>query len=219
MKHLHRFTSLLLILLFVLQAMPLSAQNEWKLKTDKDGVQVYMRGEESSSYKTVKTVCTLKTSLSSVAAILLDVTRTPEWVYGTKACKLLKQESPTTLYYYAEMGMPWPVSNRDFIIRIAMSQHPQTQVITVTATNLPTYIPPQDGIVRIQRSSGLWTISPLPNGQVRVEYVLQVDPGGSLPASIVNMFSYNGPFQSFKNLFAQVKKDPYPSAHLPFIVN
>lgn len=209
----------LFILLCALHSLPLFAQNDWKLKTDKEGVQVFMRGEESSSYKSVKTVCTLKTSLSSVAAILLDVTRTPEWVYGTKACKLLKQESATTLYYYAEMGMPWPVSNRDFIIRISMSQHPQTRVITVTATNMPTYIPPKDGIVRIQRSSGLWTIAPVANGQVRVEYVLQVDPGGNLPASIVNMFSYNGPYQSFRNLFTQVKKEPYPNARLPFISN
>jgi hypothetical protein len=193
------------------------AQDGWKLKTDKDEVQVYMKAEENSSYKSVKTVTTMRTTLSAVSAILLDVLKTPDWVYGTKQCSLLKKESPTSLYYYAEMGMPWPVSNRDFVIRISLSQNPQTKVVTVIATNLPTYIPEKDGIVRIQRSSGRWTISPVGNGMVRVEYILQIDPGGSLPASIVNMFSYNGPFQSFKNLRVQVNKPEYAKAQLPFI--
>lgn len=194
------------------------AQGDWKLKTDKDDVQVYMKAEDNSSYKSVKTVTTLHTSLSAVSAILLDVLKTPDWVYGTKQCSLLKKESPTSLYYYAEMGMPWPVSNRDFVIRISLSQNPQSKIVTVLATNLPTYIPEKDGIVRIQKSSGKWTISPVGNGMVRVEYILQIDPGGSLPASIVNMFSYNGPFQSFKNLRTQVNKPEYAKAQLPFII-
>jgi hypothetical protein len=208
-------------LLMVFTAMMLCvdslAQDGWKLKTDKDEVQVYMKAEETSSYKSVKTVTTMRTTLSAVSAILLDVLKTPDWVYGTKQCSLLKKESPTSLFYYAEMGMPWPVSNRDFVIRISLSQNPQTKVVTVIATNLPTYIPEKDGIVRIQRSSGRWTISPVGNGMVRVEYILQIDPGGSLPASIVNMFSYNGPFQSFKNLRLQVNKPEYAKAQLPFI--
>lgn len=195
------------------------AQDGWKLKTDKDGVQVYQREEATTNYKTVKAICTLKTSLATVATILLDVMRTPEWVYGTKACSLLKQDSPTSLYYYAEMGMPWPVSNRDFIIHIVLSQHPQSKIITVTATNQPSFIPPKKDIVRIQQSSGKWTISPMANGMVRVEYILQVDPGGTLPASLVNMFSYNGPFQSFRNLQKQVNKEPYRNSKLSFIQN
>lgn len=70
------------------------AQDGWKLKTDKDEVQVYMKAEESSSYKSVKTVTTMRTTLSAVSAILLDVLKTPDWVYGTKQCSLLKKNPP-----------------------------------------------------------------------------------------------------------------------------
>ena len=217
MKISRTISSLLIVITALMISVDSLAQDGWKLKTDKDEVQVYMKAEETSSYKSVKTVTTMRTTLSAVSAILLDVLKTPDWVYGTKQCSLLKKESPTSLYYYAEMGMPWPVSNRDFVIRISLSQNPQTKVVTVIATNLPTYIPEKDGIVRIQRSSGRWTISPAGNGMVRVEYILQIDPGGSLPASIVNMFSYNGPFQSFKNLRVQVNKPEYARAQLPFI--
>ena len=210
-----RFVLLLVLLAAALLAQ---AQDAWKLKKDEDGVQVYMQTKEGSPFKIVKTVTVLNTTLTKVAAVLLDVMKTPEWVYGTKTCSILKQESPQVVYYYAEIEMPWPASNRDFAIRISMSQNPQTKVITVLAENQPTFTPEKKGLVRIQHSAGKWTISPAGAGKVRVEYVLQVDPGGSLPAGIVNMFSYEGPFESFRSLQRQVDKPAYANVKIPFIV-
>lgn len=208
----------LLALALLLSVQGLWAQDSWKLKKDEDGVQVYMQAKEGSPFKIVKTVTVLNTTLTKVAAVLLDVLKTPEWVYGTKTCSILKQESPQVVYYYAEIDMPWPASNRDFAIRISMSQNPQTKVITVLAENQPTFTPEKKGLVRIQQSAGKWTISPAGAGKVRVEYVLQVDPGGSLPAGIVNMFSYDGPFESFRNLQRQVDKPAYANVKIPFIL-
>lgn len=203
----------------VLMAAPLllAAQEPWKLKKDEDGVQLYTQNVPGSPYKRIKTVTTLPTTLTKVSAVLLDVMRTPDWVYGTKTCQLLKEESPSSLFYYAEMGMPWPASNRDFIIKISLSQHPVTRIITVLAENQPNYLPAKKGIVRIQQSSGRWQIIPLPNQMIRVEYVLEVDPGGVLPATLVNMFSYQGPFESFKNLKKQVTLPQYAGVNFPFV--
>lgn len=209
------FLSLLLGTLFFTTGI--LAQTGWKLKTDKDGVQVYLQTGGTASFKPVKTVTVVSASLTKVAAVLLDVMRTPEWVYGTKLCSILKQESPASLYYYAEISMPWPVKNRDFIIKISMSQHEQTKVITVLAENKPDYLPVKSNLVRIQHSAGRWTITPLPDGKVKIEYVLEVDPGGILPASIVNMFSFDGPFRSFKHLQERVNLPAYTNAKFAFI--
>jgi hypothetical protein len=196
-----------------------SAQNQWMLKTDEADIQLYTRTVPSSPYKALKTVCTLQTTLTSVAAVLLDVMRTPEWVYGTSTCSVLKQESPSVVYYYAEMGMPWPVANRDFIVKISMMQDPVTKVITVLAENQPDFIPEKKKLVRVQNSSGKWQITPLQDGRVRVEYQLYVDPGGSVPATLVNLFSGKGPFESFRNLKKQVTLKEYSNARIPFIIN
>jgi hypothetical protein len=205
------------ILFFVLLSGSMPAQESWKLKSNKDGIQLYTQTLDDSPIKPIRTVCTLQTTLTRVAAVLLDVNRTPEWVYGTKACSLLRQESPTVIYYYAEMGLPWPASNRDFIIRISLSQNEQTKAVVVRAENLPTYLPEKKGIVRIQKSSGEWLVTPLPGGLVRVQYTLQVDPGGSLPSGLVNMFAGDGPVESFKNLRNQVRKPQYDHVSFPFV--
>ncbi len=208
-----------LIFLLISVAFRSSAQHQWVLKTDEAGIQLYTRTVPSSPYKALKTVCTLQTTLTSVAAVLLDVMRTPEWVYGTSSCSILKQESPSVVYYYAEMGMPWPVANRDFIVKISMTQDPVTKVITVLAENQPDFIPEKKKLVRIQNSSGKWQIAPLSDGRVRIEYQLFVDPGGSVPATLVNLFSGKGPFESFRNLKRQVALKEYRNANIPFILN
>jgi hypothetical protein len=167
----------------------------------------------------VKAVGVVEASMSRIAYVLMDVKTTKEWVYGTKVCTLLKQMTPSDLIYYSEVDLPWPVSNRDFIIRITLTQDPKTRVMTIVAENMPTYISEKNGIIRIQRSSGLWHITPVDATHVRVEYTLQVDPGGWIPAWLVNMVASTGPYQSFIGLRKQVKKEKYRDARLEGITD
>jgi hypothetical protein len=193
------------------------AQNEWTLKQDKEGIKVYTKNIENSAFKTVKTVCTIDASLSRLTAVLMDIDGTTDWVYATKSCKILKQSSPSELYYYSEVNIPWPVSNRDFIVRLAVYQDYKTKAVTVLGENKPTYLPENKDIVRIPKSYSKWLITPLSNGKVQIEYVLEVDPGGTVPPWLINMFATKGPFESFQKLRTQVKKSIYNNVSLPFV--
>ncbi|MFT3680788.1 MAG: START domain-containing protein [Ferruginibacter sp.] len=192
------------------------SQKDWTLKVDKEGIKIYTKITENSPFKAVKTTCTIDAPLSRVAAVLMDINSTADWVYATKKCSVLKQVSASELIYYSEVEAPWPVSNRDFIVRLWITQDAKTKTVSVLSENKPDHLPENKGIVRIRKSHSQWTMEPLPNGQVKVEFMLQVDPGGSLPAWIINMFATKGPFESFKKLREQVKKDKYKTS-LPFI--
>lgn len=194
-------------------------QQNWKLQINKEGIKVYTSLSEQSPFKAVRTIGNVQTSMSQLALVLMDVSNTEEWVYGAKNPKLITQFTPTDLVYYAEASLPWPMSNRDFIIRITMTQDPVTKIVTMTTQNLPKYIPEKKGTVRIQRSFGLWKLTPLKQGMVQVEYTLQVDPGGFLPAWLVNLFASNGPFQSLKGLRDEVKLPKYQQAKLVGIMD
>lgn len=195
----------------------LAQQKGWKLHSEKDGVQVFTQPVSNSAFRAVKAVGLVETSMSRLAYVLMDVKTTREWVFGTKVCTLLKQMTPADLIYYSEVDLPWPASNRDFIIRITLTQDPRTRVVTIIAENMPRYVPEKKGIVRIQQSSGIWHITPIDKDHVRVEYTLQVDPGGLIPAWLVNMVASTGPYQSFIGLRKQVKKEKYRDARLPGI--
>ena len=195
------------------------SQNDWILKTDKEGIKLYTKNMQNSSLNESKTVCVIDASLGRITAVLLDINRSADWVYATKNAALLKQLNPLELYYYSEIEVPWPASNRDFIVHMTVSQDEKTKAVSIAGENKPTYLPTVKNISRIQQLHTKWLIVPLQNGKVLIEYYLQVDPGGIVPAWLINMFSTKGPFETFKNLRLQVKKDIYDKMVVPSIKN
>ncbi|HEX3934619.1 MAG TPA: hypothetical protein VHW43_08055, partial [Puia sp.] len=65
---------------------------------------------------------------------------------------------------------------------------------------LKDFLPEKKGLVRIPRSMAVWNISQKSDKVIHVQYILQIDPGGCLPAWIANMFASKGPMESFGNL-------------------
>ena len=205
--------------LFLFLSLHSFSQDGWDLKLDKEGIRVYTKILDNSPFKAVRTVCTIDASLNQVMAVLLDIPGSVNWLYATKSCSVLKQISPSEIIYYSEIEVPWPVNNRDFVVRIKVTQDEKTKVVTMVGENKPTYLPENKNIVRIQKSSAKWVIVPLSKNQVKLEYILQVDPGGSVPAWLINMFATKGPYESFKNLREQVKKPAYSYVSFPFLKN
>lgn len=191
----------------------------WKLKVEKEGITIYTRTLPDSRFNAVKVECTLPATLSQFVAVILDVNSGDQWEYSTKSSVLLKQVSPSELYYYSEVSVPWPVSNRDFIAHLKAVQDPNTRVVTIYGPTVPDYIPEKKDIVRVLRSEGKWIISPVAGNYVKVEYTLRVDPGGNVPPWLINMFATKGPYESFKKLKIHLQKPVYVQARLPFIVN
>lgn len=195
------------------------AQESWKLNTEKDGVRVYTKSILTSKIKALKIETVLNASATQLVAVIMDVEKGKEWVYSTKSCVLVKQVSPSELYYYSEVVLPWPAQNRDFIAHIIVTQNPSTKVITVDAPCVTGYVPEKANIVRIQQSLGKWIITPLSKNQVKIEYTLAVDPAGSIPAWLVNLVASQGPLETFKNLRTQLQKQEYKNITLSYIID
>lgn len=196
-----------------------SAQPNWELRTEKKDIKVYTRTFPDSKYKAIKVELILQTTLSRLVTVLLDIKTAPEWVYATKSAILLKQVSPAELIYYSEVRLPWPISNRDFIAHLITTQDPHTRVVTILGPTMNDYVPEKKDIVRVRRSEGKWTLTPVDGNHIRVEYTLQTDPGGDIPAWLFNLFVTKGPLESFEHLKTQLDKPLYNDGRLPFIVD
>lgn len=123
------------------------------------------------------------------------------------------------MYYYSEVDIPWPISNRDFIAHLTVSQDPQTKVVTISGPTEANYLPVKPNIVRVNHSNGKWILTPAKNNIVHIDYTLEVDPGGTIPVWLVNLFATSGPVETFKKMKEQVKKTQYVNANLSFIDN
>ncbi len=193
-------------LLVTIRIIPVFAQDDWKLQKDKDGIKVYSGSYPDSKIRAIKVVATYEATPAAVANLVMDINTATDWVSHLKSSSLLKRVSQDELYYYAEVSLPWPVANRDFVAHLTRNLNAQTGAITIDGPAVAGYMPEKKGIVRINNSTGKWTITPLENNQVRVEYVLHVDPAGALPSWLVNMFSGEAPMQIFENLKLELKK-------------
>lgn len=209
------------VLLFLLLAPGAMAQTTegWVLKDNDNGVRIFTRDVENSKVKAIKVECQFEATLSQLVAVLMDVHSSEEWLYHTSSNYIVKQVSPSEIYYYSMVVMPWPISNRDFIAHLIASQDAITKVVTINAFCIADMVPAKPGVVRIANSKGKWVLTPVNNSQVKVVYTLHADPGGSIPAWLTNLFVTQGPRQSFKNLKIHLQKPVYKNIKLPYIVN
>jgi hypothetical protein len=211
--------SLLSALFFIYPLHFVVAQEDWKLRDEKEGIKIYMRSVAGSDIKALKVSFSIQATMSQMAAVILDVATTDQWVYSTRSCTLLKQISPQEVVYHSEINVPWPASNRDFIARIRVTQDPVTRIMTVESFNEPSYVPEKDGVVRVPHADGKWTIKPAAPSQLHVEYMLHIDPGGAIPAWLINLFATKGPFESFRNMREHIRKPAYQRVHIPFVAD
>jgi hypothetical protein len=137
-------------------------------------------------------------------------------VYNDKYSKLLKTVAPNELIYYSEVNVPWPCTNRDYIAHLKVTQAP-TGAVTIASHAEPDYVPAKDGIVRVRSSNATWTMTAMGGGKIKIDYVLQFDPAGEVPAWLTNMFVTKGPFETFDQLQKRMDMPAYKNAHFDFI--
>lgn len=194
-------------------------ENGWALRKESDGIKVYTRKSPGVTVKEVRVTGTFPSSLSSIVSILQDKQSHPSWIYHCKSAKELKRISDLEQYCYQEISLPWPCENRDLVTHYQIKQDSSTKVVHIYVSGAPNYIPPVDGLVRIQSVSAQWTITPKGPKNTAVEYVVNVDPGGNIPTWLINMGVMEGPYETLINMKAKLQEPKYALATLSFIKN
>jgi hypothetical protein len=202
--------------ILIFASAQMQAQTVWEQKKDKNGIKVFTANQGNSNYKSVRVECTVNAKFSQLIAFLFDIEKHKEWVYNTKSAQLCKRVSDSELIYYSEVTAPWPFSNRDFVAHLKVSQR-SPGLLTIESHAEPGYLPYKKSCVRILNSDSYWTITAQSNNTLKLDYVIRFDPGGSIPAWLINLFITEGPYETFKNLRERVKSPAYQNAHYSFI--
>ncbi|MEK7256997.1 MAG: START domain-containing protein [Bacteroidota bacterium] len=190
---------------------------EWQLKRKSGGVEVYTREAEDSPFKELKFLATFEASLSSIAAILNDVEHYDEWVYKSSEAELIKKVNDREMYYYERFDFPWPLDDRDVVAWTQVWQDPKTLALH-SKTNSAHWLRKElDDVVRIKKMEIEWIFTPIGNGKIRSEYYLKTDPGGSLPAWLVNLAADQGPLQTMIDFKEMLKTEKFKDAKLAFV--
>jgi hypothetical protein len=182
------------------------SQYKWKLSKDKDGIKVFLAENPKSKFKSIKVECTLQGNFDKLISVLTNVDHLKDWVYNTKTSYLIKKITPHDLYYYTETSIPWPMTNRDAVVHLRVMKDSLQRFVKISAVSEPLFIPERDNKVRIPRSNVNWYVTMPTKNTITIIYTFEADPGGNLPAWVVNSFADKGPYESFKKLSELLKK-------------
>ena len=194
-----------LLFLIIITSLTTTAQKKWKLTREQEGIKIFTAADTATKFKSVRVQCVFEGTISKLMGILRDVKAYDRWIYKTKQAYILKQVNTSDFVYYLETNMPWPVKNRDGIYHLKMNYDSANGKLDVSGASEPTLSPAKENLIRISAIQTGWHVTET-NKHIAIDYFFEVDPGGSLPAWVANMFADKGPFETFKQLAVLLKK-------------
>lgn len=164
-----------------------SAQaDDWQLVYDDEDVSVARRDYQGSELDEVRGVVRVKATLNAVMALLKDAPFNREWVYRSGGASILEDAGYPMAYVYGVVDAPFPMSDRDTVVRFDYEQDPGTKEITVNISNFPDFIPVKAEYIRVPKIGGHWHLKPERDGWVEIRYQIYGDPGGWIPVWMAN---------------------------------
>lgn len=195
-----------------------SLEAEWTIQRSEDGIDVYTRPEPASQFEAVRAVMTLDdVRLSSLVALISDTQACSRLESRCVEAETLDTIDQTESVVYRYNNMPFPVRDRDMVLRLKWYQQPDSLNVNVVISNVTGFLPEKKRRVRMPKVNLGWKFVPLPDGFVEVSSEGHIEPGANLPAWILNQFLVSAPFKTMEAVASIVREPLYRDAELSFI--
>ncbi|MDG0997541.1 MAG: START domain-containing protein [Gammaproteobacteria bacterium] len=195
-----------------------SLEAEWTIQRSEDGIDVYTRPESASQFEAVRAVMTLDdVRLSSLVALISDTQACSRLESRCVEAETLDTIDQTESVVYRYNNMPFPVRDRDMVLRLKWYQQPDSLNVNVVISNVTGFLPEKKRRVRMPKVNLGWKFVPLPDGSVEVSSEGHIEPGANLPAWILNQFLVSAPFKTMEAVASIVREPLYRDAELSFI--
>jgi len=197
------FLAVLITSCFAEEPSPATGGNGWVEVSKKPGLVIYSREKKDSAVKEYKATGDIAAPTWVVRNVIDDVENYAHFMpYVTESIVLAKEGE--SLVTYQRFTAPM-VSDRDYILRIQFESKPGTAGGTVYCNKwkATTGYGPEEkhGVIRVKVNEGYWLLEPT-GETTRATYMIFTDPGGAIPAMVINYGNKN----AIPKLFAAVQK-------------
>jgi hypothetical protein len=167
---------------------PALPEDGWKQVVDGE-VKVFARSKPGERVAEIRAEMVMDATPAEVRATLNDQERASHAPYVAED-RILARPAPNVKICYARLNFPI-VKDRDYFIEVTLEQDLDAQGHGVYHSVWKPWgldRPPRDGVVRVTTNQGYWDVRAEGGDEHRshVTYYLLSDPGGSIPAWIIN---------------------------------
>lgn len=195
-----------------------AAPVDWQLvrRDDARDIRVYLREVPGSSYKGFYATTRVKTGLSSIVAVLTDVSALPEWIARLKTAKLIRREANREVWVHSVYQLPYPFIEREAVLHSVLRQD-RSGVVEIMTRAENVKIPHHPNRVRLGNIQSIWRLTPEKGGDVKIEIWGQGEPGGYIPPLLFNYNLPDEPLQTLRNLRQMLLREKYREKTLNYI--
>ncbi len=203
--------SLLIFLLAVTASTynPLQAEEEkWCFAYETGGIKVYRRASKGSKFIEFKATGNLRGVVSEYVSVIFNIDEHPDWAPRCMETRCIEKISDQELIIYAVYAGIWPTADRDYSARMSIVSEPDTPIVRVDLERVesPGTISVTTERVHVPYLKSSWIFEQISQDFTHVELHAHVDPGGMIPAWLVNWGYRKVPCQFLKNLESHVAK-------------
>ena len=194
----------------VTEAFPL--QNaDWQRVSEEDRITVYRWDSPQSPVRAFRVLAEVDVPIAKVVSVITDTGRLKEWMPNLAEARMLKEISPVERVQYTHIKTPFVIKDRDFILHGRAQFDSQSRSILLRFSSAD---PSRFGLASVESHfvrgeilESSYRLTPIDGmKRTRVEFVVQVDPKGSVPKWIVNLFQGIYPRKSILALRKQAAR-------------
>ncbi|MBD3640364.1 MAG: START domain-containing protein [Marinobacter sp.] len=186
---------------------------DWELRTEADNIRIYTTGQPGSKFQAFKAVATLDVPIENLMAVMINPVSCTEWVHNCSESYAFGNGDFHDRYAYSVNDMPWPVADRDYVLRIRTRGDRESGEVIMDLNATPDLRAQSNNRIRVDRSDTLYRF--IPEGDsTRMIWVQHTDPNGALPGWLVNSLLVDIPVRSMQALEAVARKPRYQGFEL-----
>ena len=184
-----------------------AAGQTWKKVFEDDGILVESSLASGKTLPTFRATGILQHNLYELLAVLDDVPRHLEWMVRMSTSETIEKLSDFDRVIYNRFDVPWPASDRDSVMQVLAELDRSNHYVKLRFLRLKHPLRPEvEGVIRIPDLRSEAVLKAVGPNQTEVSYLLDIDPGGSLPGWLVEWVVEKIPYMVLKKLQKQIVK-------------
>jgi len=210
----NRNSKILMGFLVVFMCAPFAEAKPWEFLAKEDGVTIWTREVPGSDIDAVKGETIIDAPIEKLVWVVTTCYRRTEWVKYLSKCDIIEMNKSNRFVAYQAFDMPWPVSDRDFILKGRVYSDNKGAVRIDVASGKDKRGPRTIG-VRASVHYGTYAIFPLGPNRCRVIVEAHAEPNGIFPDWLTNHLQKDWPLKTLAGLKKQVNRSFVKKAELP----
>ena len=153
----------------------------WTVERRERGITVSRRERAGDAMAAFRGEGRVRAHVLQVLAVILDVHEVERWAYGITDARLVRNVDDRTELVYLYSDTPWPVRDRDMVVRRSVHIVEPGTEFGVSIRCEPAAAPIRNGVIRVQDCDSSFRIRKLDAETTEIIYEMSLDPEGSLP--------------------------------------